>query len=59
MVRPAKPEGARPHAVVIALNDEELDFVNFTAEDHGLHRGTYLRTLIREKMRDEKKGRGK
>lgn len=45
---------SRPHVIPLTLDDEELDFIDFTAKDHGMARTTYLRTLVRKAMREER-----
>lgn len=55
MARPKSFEGrARPHVVPLTLDEEEFDFIDFMAKDSGMARTTYLRSLVRDKMRKEK-----
>lgn len=57
MAKVSSMKGARQHVLAVYLNDEENDFVNFTAEDRGGSRAGWIRSLIRREMRAEKEGR--
>jgi len=50
-------KGERQYTVVTYLTEEEYDFVRFITEDLGAKRASWVRSLIRKEMREEKERR--